>query len=223
MRGDDDHRVHPDRPGNCARTRHEPSADPRDPPGRVSQRSTHLIVTAWPRSRSSRQSNSSDEIPSLHWPLPPLIAGRKLALFACPISPGLALNFDLPMINVRANLALFWRFSIIASSLPSASLTAGHYPLAPRSTPHAPRPTRRHPPGPAGASRARTLPRWLLLGTNHRIAKDPTGPDLDERPLLFQYVTEAGGSSDKINSLLPTRRRPTVDHSLVASGTNRRP
>src|SRR5208337_391343 len=108
--GDDDHRVHPDRPGNCARTRHEPSADSRDPPGRVSQRSTHLIVTAWPRSRSSRQSNSSDEIPSLHWPLPPLIAGRKLASFACPISPGFSLNCDLPIVNVRANWLCFGAF-----------------------------------------------------------------------------------------------------------------
>jgi len=66
--------------------------------------------------------------------------------------------------------ALFWRFSIIASSLPSASLTAGHYPQ--HSTLHAPRHPRRHPPGPAGAGRAQTLPSWLLPGTNRRIAKD---------------------------------------------------
>ncbi len=34
-----------------------------------SQRSTQLIVSTWPRSLFSRHSNSSAEIPSLHWPL----------------------------------------------------------------------------------------------------------------------------------------------------------
>ena len=90
---------------------------------------------------------------------------------------------------------MFWRFSIIASSLPPASLTAGHYPQ--HSTLHAPRHPRRHPPGPAGAGRAQTLPRWLLPGTNRRIAKKRPGPDLDERPLLFQYVTGRTNPSDK--------------------------
>jgi hypothetical protein len=33
---------------------------------------------------------------------------------------------------------LFWRFSFTDSSLPSASLSTGHYPLAPRVTLHAP-------------------------------------------------------------------------------------
>src|SRR5208337_5139913 len=86
--GDDDHRVHTDRSGNCAPTRHEPSADPRDPPGRVSQRSTHLIVSAWPRSRFSRHSNSSAEIPSLHRPLAAILTphtSRESASFACAI------------------------------------------------------------------------------------------------------------------------------------------
>ena len=91
--------------------------------------------------------------------------------------------------------ALFWRFSIIASSLPSASLTAGHYPQ--RSTLHAPRHPRRHPPGPAGAGRAQTLPRWLLPGTNRRIAKDRTGPDLDERPLYFSMSPNQAIPADK--------------------------
>ena len=42
-------------------------------------------------------------------------------------------------------LALFWRFSITACFSPSASLTAGQYPLAPRPTLHALRPTLRAP------------------------------------------------------------------------------
>ena len=50
--GYDDCRVHRDRPGTVP-TRHEPSADPRDPAGGVSPRSTRLIITARPRSQFS--------------------------------------------------------------------------------------------------------------------------------------------------------------------------
>ena len=113
---------------------------------------------------------------------------------------------------------MFWRFSIIASSLPSASPTAGHYPQ--RSTLHAPRHPRRHPPGPAGAGRAQTLPRWLLPGTNRRNAKDRPGPDLDERPSSFSMSPD--GQIHRTNpSFFLARRRPTVDHSPVAGGAQR--
>src|SRR5208283_4920354 len=56
------------------------------------------------------------------------------------------------------------------------------WPLFSRPTPPAPRPTT---PRPAGSGRAQTLPRWLLPATDHRIGKDRTGPDLDERPYYF--------------------------------------
>jgi len=75
------------------------------------------------------------------------------------------------------------------------SLATHHWPLATvpvplfslyappvtRPTPHAP---------PAGSGRAQTFPRWLLPSTDNRIVKDRTGPDLDERPVHIQYVTE---------------------------------
>src|SRR5271165_1192019 len=49
----------------------------------------------------------------------------------------------------------------------------GHYPLASRSTPPAPR---RPPPEAAESGRAQTLPRWLLPATDRPIAKIRTGP-----------------------------------------------
>src|SRR5208282_997894 len=85
-------------------------------------------------------------------------------------------------------LALFWRFSITTNSLPSPPLTTGYRLLTTIHPPHAPRlppPAPRRPPGPAGSDRAQILPRWLLPATDHRIGKDRTGPDLDERPLYF--------------------------------------
>src|SRR5271157_1775106 len=60
-----------------------------------------------------------------------------------------------------------------------------------------------------------------------RIVKDRTGPDLDERSVLnqyiteIQYVTEPGSFFGQINPFLPARRRPTVNHSLVAGGAQR--
>ncbi len=89
------------------------------------------------------------------------------------------------------------------------------WPLFSRPTPPAPRPTT---PRPAGSGRAQTLPRWLLPATDHRIGKDRTGPDLDERPLYFQYAPSQTISADKINLFLPTRRRPLVDHPSWREG-----
>jgi hypothetical protein len=45
-----------------------------------------------------------------------------------------------------------------------------------------------------------------------------TGPDLDERPVSIQYVTKPDDPFGQIKLFLPTRRRPTVDNSLVAGG-----
>src|SRR5208337_3606179 len=61
-------------------------------------------------------------------------------------------------------------------------------PLFSRPMPHASRSTSHAPPAESG--RAQTLPRWLLPSTDIRIGKDRTGPDLDERTVHIQYVTE---------------------------------
>jgi len=65
-------------------------------------------------------------------------------------------------------------------------------------SPHAPRPTMS---GPAGSGRAQTLPRWLPPLTDCRIPKQRTGPDLDERLLSIQYVTEPGDRFGQIKLL----------------------
>jgi len=162
--GHDDCRVEPDRPGNCAPTRHEPSADPRGPPGRVSQRSAHLIVSAWPRSRFSRHSNSSAESPSLRWRLATIHSPRaprhrpEMGSFSGSIPPSFVLSHNMPMTNTTSN----WLCSGAFLSLSCLSLqfhwllATGHWPLfscrwplssrptpfAPPSTPH----DRRGPP-----------------------------------------------------------------------------
>src|SRR5271157_6007591 len=95
--------------------------------------------------------------------------------------------------------------------------------LAQRLTPHAP---------PAGSGRAQTLPRWLLPSTDRRIDKDRTGPDLDERSVHiqyvteFQYVTKPGNFFGEINPFLPAclRRSLTIRsglEALKASGSRR--
>jgi len=53
---------------------------------------------------------------------------------------------------------------------------------------------------PAGSGPAQTLPRWLLPDTDSRIGKDRAGPDLHERPLYIQYVTEPGDSCGKFET-----------------------
>ena len=54
---------------------------------------------------------------------------------------------------------------------------------------------------PAGSGHAQTLPRWLLPDTDTRIGKDRTRPDLHERPVFIQYVTEPGDSFGQIKHL----------------------
>ena len=44
--------------------------------------------------------------------------------------------------------------------------------------------------------------RWLLPDTDRRIVKDRTGPDLDERPLYIEYVTEPGDFLRKNQTVL---------------------
>src|SRR5271157_4433692 len=57
-------------------------------------------------------------------------------------------------------------------------------------------------------------------GTGAKVAKDRTGPDLDERPSISLF-TEPGDSCGQINPFSPTRRHPTIDYSLVAGDAQR--
>ena len=112
----------------------------------------------------------------------------KIGFVCLPDFAWVALNCDLPMINVRANWLCFALFD--HRQLPAFGFT-DCWPLS--LTLHAPRHPRRHPPGPAGAGRAKTLSRWLLPATDRPIAKNRTGP-ISTSGLYLQYVTEPGDS-----------------------------
>src|SRR5208337_2745502 len=58
-------------------------------------------------------------------------------------------------------------------------------------------------------------------GTGAYVGKDRTGPDLHERPLYIQYVTEPGDSCGKIDPFLATRCRPTVERSVAVGDAQR--
>ena len=97
-------------------------------------------------------------------------------------------------------LALFGRFSITSSFISSISLATGYRLMTTILTPHATRATYRRDQ--RGQAVRRPSP-WLLHATDRRICKDRTGPDLDERVVYIQYVTEPGDSYGKINQPLP--------------------
>ncbi len=59
-----------------------------------------------------------------------------------------------------------------------------------------PPPATRHSPL---ATTSYDFPHQLLPSTDHRISKDRTGPDLDERSHYSQYATKPGDPSGKIN------------------------
>ena len=98
----------------------------------------------------------------------PHAAGRELGLISWSIPPSLVVSHNMSMINTTSNWLCFCSFpSSPVSSLRIhwplttgyCSRAMGHYPLASRPTPHAPR---RPPLGPAGSGHAQTLPRWHL-------------------------------------------------------------
>ena len=99
------------------------------------------------------------------------------------------------------------------------------WPLFSRLTPHASRPTL---PAPRSASHAVTSgvrscadpPPLVLPASDCRIAKDRMGPIWPSGPSIL-LCTEPGNSGGKSNPFPSTRRRPTVDHSLVAGGAQR--
>src|SRR5208337_1072195 len=129
--------------------------------------------------------------------------------FSCSIPPLFVLSHSMPMINTTGKLASFWRFSIAASSLPSASRGTDHRPLFPRHSPLPPR----HPPEPAGSGRAATLPHWLLPDTDRpgsrevllppRSGKEVTSPP--PPPLRTARESFPSCSSSLSNALCRTR------------------
>ncbi len=101
---------------------------------------------------------------------------------------GLALSSPAPSLArwARRQMSL----ATMGSKLPGSSFRN----VTPSESVKAPSLATRHPSrrplGPVGSGRAQTLPRWLLPATDRPIAKDRTGPDLDERPLYIQYREE---------------------------------
>ena len=142
----------------------------------------------------------------------PHAVGRELGLVSCSIPPWFVLSNNLSTTNTRA---IWLCLSTFLS--PPASSVQFHWLLA--TDHHSPVPP--SSPGPAVSGRPQTLPHWLLPDTDRRFVKDRTGSNLDERPSYIEYVTEPGDSCGKIKPCFPTRRRRTLDHSLVARGAQR--
>src|SRR5271157_1390220 len=153
--------------------------------------------------------------------MPP--AGNWLC-FSGSIPPWLVLSHNMPTINTAGKLASFWRFSLTASSLSSHSLATDYCPLATVLMPlatvpslHAPRPTsgvRSYADPPPLATAIHRHPNWERPnGTRSRRAVP-----LCQYVTEVQYVTEPGNFFGQIHRFLTARRRPTVDHSLVARG-----
>jgi hypothetical protein len=143
----------------------------------------------------------------------PRAAGRELGLFSCSIPPSSVLSHHVPMVNTTSNWLCFGAF--LSPPVPSLRI---HWPLTTDYWPvfscHWPLFSRHSPLPP------KTLPRWLLPATDRRIAKDRMGPIWPSGPSIL-LCTETGDSCGESNPFPPTRRRPTVDHSLVAGGAQR--
>ena len=89
----------------------------------------------------------------------------------------------------------------------------GHCSPASRPTPHA---------GTSGGQVMRKPSPAGISVTDRRIAKDRTGPDLDEHPpILLCHRTRRFLRTNQTILPLPARRRRTVDHSLVAGSAQR--
>ena len=96
-----------------------------------------------------------------------------------------------------------------------------HWPLATILSPLA---TRHYLPPSAGPSGVRSCADPPPLATAcHRLpnCERSNGPDLAERTLYSYYTPNQAIPAGKSNPFPPTRRRPTVDHSLVAGGAQR--
>src|SRR5271157_5446248 len=115
-------------------------------------------------------------------------------------------------------LALFYHRDLPASH----SLATVPAPLFSSPTLHAPR-LMPHAPT-AGSGRARTLPRWLMHDTNHRIDKDRMGPDLDERHPSFSMSPNRAIAPEKSRHLGHLQRSrhalESRDHARKGVGSN---
>jgi len=103
-----------------------------------------------------------------------------MGLFSGSILPWFVASNDLSTINTRAIWLCFGAF--LSPPAPClrlhGALTTGHYSPA----------TRHYLPAIRRYQRVQVMrkpPRWRLHDTNRRFATDRTGPDLDDRPPLF--------------------------------------
>jgi len=131
--------------------------------------------------------------------------------FACPIPPRFVLNFDLLTTNTRANWLCFGAFlSPLASLFGFTEDSSQSSRLTPRAT------------RPNSGVRSYAAPPPLATAC-HRPSncQSPNGARSRRTNPYIHYITEPGDSCGQINLSLPTRRRPTVDHSLVTGGARR--
>ena len=105
-----------------AAARRAPAAPPPDPDGGAGGLNAGSGLRCLVSALRFARNDSEDPMPGVF---------EKLRLFV--------LSHNMPMTNTTGKLALFWRFSITASSLPSR--LTDHYSLATRFTSHVPRPT----------------------------------------------------------------------------------
>jgi hypothetical protein len=141
----------------------------------------------------------------------PHAAGRELGLISWSIPPSFVVSHNMSMINTTSNWLCFCSFpSSPVSSLRIhwplttgyCSRAMGHYPLASRPAPHAAlrwdqRGQVMRKPSPAGIS-----------VTDRRIAKDRTGPDLDEHPPILIMSPNQAIPADKSNNSSSSRSPP---------------
>ena len=90
-------------------------------------------------------------------------------------------------------------------------------PLATVLPPPAPRPT----PGPTGAGRAQTLPLAYCMQPTAELTKVEQDPISMSGASIFSMSPNQAIPTEKLIRFFPTRRRPTVDHSLVAGAARR--
>ncbi len=145
-------------------------------------------------------------------PRAPRPAGRELGLFSCSIPPSFVLSHHVPMVNTTSNWLCFGAF--LSPPVPSLRI---HWPLTTgrcsRATGHYSRATRHYLPRPS--------PAGYCLPPTAELRKIEWARSGRADPLSYLLCTETGDSCGESNPFPPTRRRPTVDHSLVAGGAQR--
>ncbi len=151
----------------------------------------------------------------------PLAAGRELGLISWSIPPSFVVSPNVPMSNTLAVWLCFGAFL----SPPAPSLWI-HWPLTTPLSPHASRPkphatTCLLPPDQRGQTGRKPSPAGYSA-TDRRIAKTERDPiSTSTPPMLLCHRTRRFLRTNQTVLPLPARRRPTVDHSLVAGGAQR--